>query len=145
MVSIKDHTKLHSINVLENFGESTALHEPSYEYLGDIYAGLDQTQNRSLHKQSKIAMANLLQGMTGKADKTYTEQLMARLEELENDAVTDTSELNMDDDCTVCLYIPYTKFLTLPRNEIARIRNEATLAKLKDWLLSFVALQAVRY
>jgi hypothetical protein len=43
IVSTRDHTLLHHICVLENFGESCAIRQPAYEYLGDLYAGIDHS------------------------------------------------------------------------------------------------------
>lgn len=44
IVSTRDHTLLHQICVLENFGESCAIRQPAYEYYGDLYAGIDHQQ-----------------------------------------------------------------------------------------------------
>ena len=41
--------------------------------------------------------------------------------------VTKCEDLDDPDDCTICLFIPYKKFNTLPVNEIRRIKAQATL------------------
>jgi len=53
--------------------------------------------------------------------------------------VTKCEDLDDPDDCTICLFIPYKKFNTLPVNEIRRIKAQATLEKLNPGLYQFVS------
>ena len=43
------------------------------------------------------------------------------------------------EDCTICLYIPYEKFISLPANELKRIEEEATLFKLNEAVIKLVS------
>ena len=40
VLSHEDNKVITSVNIFEHFGESKLLKQPSYEYLGDLYAGL---------------------------------------------------------------------------------------------------------
>ena len=53
--------------------------------------------------------------------------------------ITDTDDLNDPEDCTICLYIPYERFVSLPASEVDRIREEASLFKLKEAVTKYVA------
>mgnify|MGYP000433146681 CR=1 FL=1 len=53
--------------------------------------------------------------------------------------VTRCEDLDDPDDCTICLYIPYKKFNTLPVNEVRRIKSNATLEILKPGLYQLVS------
>ena len=46
LVSCKDHKKLHTLQMLEHFGESRPLKTPSYEFFGDMYAGLEPSASQ---------------------------------------------------------------------------------------------------
>ena len=53
------------MNVNENFGESVVLQTPSYEYFGDIYAGLDprnplEGEQMKAHAKKKKLAAELV-------------------------------------------------------------------------------------
>lgn len=53
--------------------------------------------------------------------------------------MTDTSQLLTKNKDVVCLYIPYSKFLSLPLSEIKKIRTQANMLNLKQGLLPFLA------
>lgn len=53
--------------------------------------------------------------------------------------MTKCEDLDDPDDCTICLFIPYKKFNTLPVNEIRRIKAQATLEKLNPGLYQYVS------
>jgi hypothetical protein len=53
--------------------------------------------------------------------------------------VTDTSQLNTQNNEVVCLFIPYSKFSGLPLSEIKKIRTQANMLNLKQGLLPFIA------
>ena len=58
---------------------------------------------------------------------------------MEEQLLTNTEDLMDTDDCTLCLYIPYEKFVSLPACELNKIKEEATLFKLKEAVIKFVA------
>ena len=63
-----------------------------------------------------------------------------RLADLRKTNILDTKALNNDNWIgTTCIFIPYDKFMSLPRQEINRARDEATIFKHKESLVSFIA------
>ena len=59
ILSQKDNRLLHQINIFENFGESTIVNTPSYEYFGDLYAGLNPRNPREMQSFSELMKENL--------------------------------------------------------------------------------------
>ena len=43
------------------------------------------------------------------------------------------------EDCTICLYIPYEKFISLPASELNSIKEEASLFKLNSSVIKLVS------
>ena len=56
ILSQKDNQKLHELQTFDYFGDAKFIQEPSYEYMGDIYAGLYPKNFLKLHdlKQNAI-------------------------------------------------------------------------------------------
>ena len=117
----------------------------SYEYYGDLYAGLhprnpfnsaNQSQevfNLGLDTQMKKKLMksdNMKKYLKGKNDFDKMVAIMNQ--------VTETDDLNDIEDCTLCLYIPYSKFMTLPTTEIKKIKENATLKHLQPALIQFL-------
>ena len=58
---------------------------------------------------------------------------------MENELLTNTDDLVDYEDCTICLFIPYEKFVSLPATEIKRIKEQATLFKLNMPIFNKIA------
>lgn len=58
---------------------------------------------------------------------------------MEDQLLTNTDDLIDYEDRTICLYIPYEKFISLPASEIKRIEEEATLFKLNERVIKLVS------
>jgi len=101
------------------------LQKVAYEHFGDLYAGL------------KPLNPNMKDGCDPKAESHLETSFDASslgkqfLDNLKETQVTDTAELQTTEDCTICLFIPYHKFMTIPAHELKKVKKEATLEKLR--------------
>ena len=66
------------------------------------------------------------------------ERLLQALE-IKEKTLSSTDDLFDTDDCTICLYIPYERFVSLPSNETKKIQREANLFKTKEGVMHHIA------
>jgi hypothetical protein len=124
------------MGITENFGESKVLRRPGFEYMGDLYAGLhpkgkitdklipsipfhdpSQSLTRSIRLQNsiKIKESDLVEN-----DKQFPRSRMTKINDKLTDDIKDRMQvsnlipddkiaqvLDDDDDCVICLFIPY--------------------------------------
>ena len=48
-----------------------------------------------------------------------------------------------EEDCTICLFIPYHKFMTIPACELRKIKEFATIEKLKPEIFKFYIMAKI--
>ena len=53
--------------------------------------------------------------------------------------ITKASDLQDQNDCTICLFIPFHKFMTLPSSELRRIKENANLLKLQPDIMYYIS------
>lgn len=119
---------LHTLGLDECFGDSKVREKISYEYLGDLYAGLHPLRARDDMK------AKLLQGVKGIFNPYAKQQKIKGLLHRELKAkmhvhsVVKTEDVHevvfSDEECTLCIFIPYYKFFeSVPYNELQTVRD----------------------
>jgi len=119
---------LHTLGMDECFGDSKVREKISYEYLGDLYAGL-HPQRAEDQLRSK-----LVQGMKGIFNPYAKEKKIKGLlhSELKTKmhvhTVVKTEDVHevvfSDEECTLCIFIPYYKFFeSVPFNELQAVRE----------------------
>ena len=107
----------------ECFGDSRVREKVSYEYLGDLYAGLHPQRAR------ENTRARLLKGMQAvfnpyakqrKIQNLLASELKSKMHVHTVVRTEDVHEVVFsEEECTLCLFIPYYKFFeSVPFNEL---------------------------
>lgn len=120
---------LHSLGMIESFGDSKVLERVSYEYLGDLYAGLYPSKARENAKM-RLFKKGMKEMLNPYAKENKIKDLLKNTfkTKMRVHTVVPTADVHdvvfSDEECTLCVFIPYDKFFeSVPSNEVQHIKE----------------------